>query len=112
MGVEPSCVCIVFARIIRSMADTGICEHCDQQFAYDLLHNGFNDTAYAYCDTSGCTALLSAWSKIPLGAPIRFHTCINKAVEPYLKSCSCGGHFRADPGHTITSVVFTLNRAE
>ena len=77
------------------MPDTGTCEHCDQQFSYALLHNGFNDTAYAYCDICGCTALLSAWSPVPDGVPIRFHECIGKDVEPYLKQCSCGGHFRA-----------------
>src|SRR5262252_4080301 len=78
------------------MSATGSCEHCGQQFAYSLIHNGFNDSAYAYCDTCGRTALLSAWSAVPRGVPIRFHSCISKAVEPYLEPCSCGGHFRSD----------------
>jgi hypothetical protein len=38
--------------------DIGDCEHCKKKFGYYLIHNGFNDSAYAYCDTCGSTALL------------------------------------------------------
>lgn len=42
----------------------GECERCRSTFAYDLIHNGFADTAYAYCDRCGMTALLSGWLQI------------------------------------------------
>lgn len=38
------------------MPDIGSCENCNQRFSYALIHNGFNDSAYAYCDTCGCVA--------------------------------------------------------
>jgi len=45
------------------MSNVGACESCGHQFRYDLIHNGFNDSAYGYCDLCGCTLLLSGWSK-------------------------------------------------
>jgi hypothetical protein len=77
------------------MTHFGVCEHCRQQFSYLLIHNGFNDTAYAYCDTCGRIAFFSAWSHVPEGAPMRYHQCIAKETEPFLKRCECGGRFRA-----------------
>jgi hypothetical protein len=78
------------------MPDIGTCENCDQQFSYALIHNGFNDSAYAYCDICGCTAFFSAWEPIPNGVSLRFHGSIDEEIEPLLERCSCGGHFRAD----------------
>jgi hypothetical protein len=77
------------------MPDIGTCERCKQRFSYALIHNGFNDSAYAYCNSCGCTAFFSAWSPVPDGVSISFHQCITSDIEPYLKSCDCGGHFRA-----------------
>ena len=77
------------------MSNIGTCETCAHQFSYDLLHNGFNESAYAYCDHCGCTALIDAWTSHPAEAPIKFHQAIGREVEPFLNSCSCGGHFRA-----------------
>ena len=37
----------------------GECEHCHGQFGYYLIHSGFNDSNYAYCDFCGKTAVLS-----------------------------------------------------
>ena len=78
-----------------SMGKPAVCEHCSSPFDYDLLHNGFNESAYAYCDHCGCTAIISAWSKRPRLAPVVFHKAIEDNVEPYLTNCHCGGHFRA-----------------
>src|SRR6185312_17076438 len=76
--------------------DKGTCEHCSRTFSYMLLHNGFNDSAYAYCDTCGSTAALSVWSSMPAGVAVRFHQRISSDVESHLRPCACGGRFRAD----------------
>jgi hypothetical protein len=83
---------------VDQMRNIGNCEHCHQSFNYKLIHNGFNDTAYVYCDMCGCTALVSAWSKLPVGLPIRFHERIGQEAEPFLQRCGCGGRFRASAG--------------
>ena len=77
------------------MSDLGTCEKCAGQFRYQIIHNGFSDTAYAYCDRCGCTAIISGWSPRPADAPFKVHQSISADVEPFLKPCSCGGHFRA-----------------
>lgn len=73
--------------------DVGICEHCKRHFKYMLLHNGFNDSAYAYCDTCGCTAVISGWSPKPDQVTLRVHQRIDSEIEDYLERCGCGGHF-------------------
>jgi hypothetical protein len=78
------------------MTNLGTCESCSQAFSYDIVHNGFGDTAYAYCDRCGCTALISAWTRHPPGVPIVFQRGISEDVEPFLRSCLCGGNFRAN----------------
>jgi len=48
---------------------SGSCEHCRHEFPYALIHNGFNDSAFAYCDACGTTSILSGWFKsIPADA--------------------------------------------
>jgi len=75
--------------------DTGNCETCSKNFGYALIHNGFNDSAYAYCDSCGEIAILSGWfSDIPTNSNIKFHQVISEEVEPFLKNCECGGRFR------------------
>lgn len=77
--------------------DTGQCPLCTLAFHYRLVHNGFNDSAYAYCDRCGMTALLSGWSEdIPRAAHLQVHQRIGVGVEPFLAPCTCGGHFRAE----------------
>jgi hypothetical protein len=52
--------------------DTGTCNACARPFRYSLLHSGFADSAYAYCDKCGMTAFVSAWNKaIPLAAKLK-----------------------------------------
>ena len=73
----------------------GTCDRCDQTFEYRLIHSGFNDTAFAYCDSCGGVAFLSIYSRKPPGVVLDFGT-IAPEVEPFLAPCDCGGRFRAD----------------
>ena len=76
--------------------DIGDCEHCKKQFGYYLIHNGFNDSAYAYCDTCGMTELLDGWKGPKTGEfQMLLHQNITQEVEPFLAPCQCGGFFRA-----------------
>jgi hypothetical protein len=78
-----------------SKTETGDCSLCGKQFSYYLIHNGFNNTSYAYCDTCGCTAFFSAYSTKPDGVVLEPFQKISRNVETYLQQCACGGHFRA-----------------
>ena len=74
----------------------GTCSACGHHFPYALVHSGFGDLAYAYCNRCGRTALLSGWAPdIPPEAGLRIHARIGAAVEPFLAPCECGGHFTA-----------------
>ena len=87
------------ARIERERTDgTGTCEQCHASFGYYLIHNGFNDTAFAYCDRCGLTAFVGGWDdrSKPTEAPLRIHGPITRDMEPWLEVCECGGHFRSD----------------
>jgi hypothetical protein len=77
------------------MSDHGKCEHCEATFEYALLHNGFNDSAYAYCDQCGRLAILDGW-KIPEGIKCKIHGPISAELEPMLQPCECGGRFRGN----------------
>lgn len=75
--------------------DKGRCEICSGQFTYFLVHNGFNDSAYAYCDRCGRTSILSGWHDgIPAGVQLKLHQAISETAEPYLEDCECGGKFK------------------
>ena len=75
----------------------GECEHCRSNFEYRLAHNGFGETAYAYCDLCGCIAYLSGWfDRIPPQAGLRVHGPIPESCEPWLAPCQCGGTFRGN----------------
>ena len=72
----------------------GSCNNCSAEFPYALIHNGFNDSAYAYCDTCGIVGFMSAWrSDIPQSANFRAHGPVSAQTESLLASCSCGGRF-------------------
>ena len=77
------------------MSDKGKCEHCGGAFQYDLLHNGFNDSAYAYCDGCGMLTILDGW-KVPAGINLKIHEMIAPEIEPLLAPCTCGGQFKRD----------------
>jgi len=82
---------------MTAQPSVGVCEHCHKQFPYWLIHNGFNDSAYAYCDSCEYSVTLSGWHRgIPAKAQLQIHKRISKDIEPFLKPCPCGGIFRAD----------------
>lgn len=78
---------------------TGQCEHCGHTFRYQIIHNGFNDSAYAYCNRCSFTVLLSGWTQTAKRVPMCIHQRITPDLEMLLKPCPCGGTFRssADP---------------
>jgi hypothetical protein len=78
------------------MADLGSCELCGKHFSYNLLHSGFNDAAYAYCNGCGRTALCDADAAAARRVPLRSHRCIGPETETHLRPCECGGHFTAN----------------
>jgi hypothetical protein len=71
----------------------GSCENCLANFKMDLIHNGFNESVYAYCDTCGKTAVLSGWSKQWPQNVKGKHGEMNPEMEPFLRPCDCGGRF-------------------
>lgn len=78
----------------------GWCDKCRIEFNFSAIHNGFNETTYAYCDTCGKTCFLEEYFKeIPEKCKWFFDTAqryekISERLEPYLEKCSCGGNFR------------------
>jgi hypothetical protein len=75
----------------------GDCESCHAKFEYYLIHNGFGDSAYAYCDKCGMTAIVGGWddNAKPAQAPLKVQGPIQVGTEPWLQPCECGGSFRA-----------------
>jgi hypothetical protein len=72
----------------------GDCEHCAAKFSGCLIRNGFNDTAYAYCNECGMTGFMSAYREdIPPAAEFRSYGLVSAATETRLASCPCGGRF-------------------
>ena len=75
--------------------ESGQCKSCGKQFGYYLIHSGFNDSVYAYCDSCGMTADLSIYDKrMP-----KLHGCapfqeICPELEPHIQPCQCGGSFK------------------
>jgi hypothetical protein len=85
--------------ILPANAATGDCSICGRTFDYNLIHNGFNESAYAYCDTCGMTSILSGLSPdVPPAAGYRGHQRIVESVEPFLTPCGCDGRFTATAG--------------
>ncbi len=75
--------------------DRGVCENCRRDFSYFLVHNGFNDTLFAYCDSCPYTTLLSRWyERIPKTARLHAQGPIAQELEQLLRPCGCGGKFR------------------
>ena len=72
----------------------GRCDQCSQAFGYYLIHSGFNDSVYAYCDSCCYTAIASLW-KIPSQAPRVDYGIITSELEPYLQPCPSRGQFTA-----------------
>ena len=87
--------------------------HCGARFGYFLVHNGFNDSAFAYCDGCGRTALLSAWfDDIPDDAALYHYGPVSVEAEPWLESCECGGAFRANASPRCPGCTCKLSAQE
>ena len=71
----------------------GTCPACGSHFPYMMIHNGFNDSAFAYCDSCGGAALLDVYGA-PKGISLTFGP-IPEEIETRLAACPCGGHFRS-----------------
>jgi len=86
-----------YSTILLTSMDnpTGWCEHCGGAFHYRLIHNGFGDSAYAYCDACAYTVLLDGWSEAAKRVHFRVQQRMTPDVERLLKLCPCGGAFRA-----------------
>lgn len=75
----------------------GDCEHCCRIYHYTLLHAGFGDYSYAYCDRCGTLATFDYSSSFILSVPAlkTQHQAIEASWHPFIKECSCGGDFRS-----------------
>ncbi len=73
---------------------TGTCDKCGEAFQYYLIHNGFNESAFAYSDSDSYVALLDGW-KVPIGISLRPHDQIEQTIENYLSPSPLGGLFRS-----------------
>lgn len=71
----------------------GQCAECGRSFPYYMIHNGFNESAYAYCSSCGMTAILDTGYRDRPGIPR--HSSIEADGERRLALCVCGGEFRA-----------------
>jgi hypothetical protein len=74
---------------------SALCEHCGAAFAYRLLHNGFNDSAYGYCDKCSFAVMLNGYTHEAQRVSLRVHQRITPGMEPLLKPCPSGGKFSA-----------------
>ena len=74
---------------------SGKCGACGHSFTYRLIHNGFNDSNFAYCTACGVTALLSGWAtNIPSGISLgSTYGPVPPELERLLAPCACGGQF-------------------
>ena len=86
---------LLLARGVKMSREDGrgLCSCCGKEFVYYLIHNGFNDSSYAYCDLCGETCLLNLWT-LPVGVEINDCGVIPDDIEPKLRPCKCGGAFR------------------
>jgi|HubBroStandDraft_1064217.scaffolds.fasta_scaffold01599_11 hypothetical protein len=78
---------------IEHQKDELTCDACGRYFRYRLVHAGFSNTAYAYCDECGMASLLSAYGPVPDSVQVPWHEAISTEVESHLRPCPCGGHF-------------------
>ena len=71
---------------------SGTCETCGGTFPYYLIHNGFNESVYAYCSQCGVTAILDVW-RGPAALVADRHGPVAPERVQLLQACTCGGHF-------------------
>src|SRR5271156_2569676 len=73
----------------------GKCNECGKSFGFYLIHNGFNSTSYAYCDSCGMTAFFSLYKIPKIDVKLEAYQAITPEIEPFLQNCSCGGKFHS-----------------
>jgi hypothetical protein len=101
---------VSLGRQMPQVRDQGSCSSCRETFEYSLIHNGFSDSAYAYCDRCGMTAFFDGRSSaIPGGVTLKVHGPIGRDVEPHAAPCDCGGHFRGDGSPRCTKCLVQLD---
>lgn len=84
-------------RRMRRVDGTGRCEHCGVTSPYEMVHNGFNDSAFAYCDRCGRVAIVDLVEiERRLGQVPALVTPLPEEVAEHLASCTCGGSFKGD----------------
>ena len=72
------------------------CGSCNSTFQYYLIHSGFNESAYAYCELCGRTLIIALPFQTPgYRSDLQPLGLISSHTEPYLERCMCGGRFRA-----------------
>jgi hypothetical protein len=91
---------------------TGWCQHCGGTFRYRLVHNGFGNTAYAYCGNCSFTVLLGEWSQAAKRVPFQSQRRISPDLEPLLKPCPCGGNFFASAEPRCPNCAHPLSAIE
>ncbi len=73
--------------------EKGTCESCGLDFEFYLVHNGFNNSAYSYCNACGKTAILDVlfyqYDQLGIGSGR-----IAKNKVQYIANCECGGKFQ------------------
>ena len=71
----------------------GTCDQCGRTFRYYLIHNGFNESCYAYCAKCGMTAVLDTHYKDRTSEGFPRHRAITAGAQKALAPCACGGSF-------------------
>ena len=90
----------------------GTCERRAAEFPYHIIHNGFNDSAYAYCDRDGTTALLDVYALAPAGVRLEPFKRITRDIEPFLRACTCGGRFTASASPRCPKCRYELSATD
>lgn len=77
---------------------TVACLGCRRNLRYRFIHNGFNESVYAYCDSCGKLATLDTNNgHVPRLVSQRdrddWASAIDTSFESELEPCACGGRF-------------------
>lgn len=74
----------------------GTCEQCGHEFAFRIIHNGFNETGYAYCDACGRVGFLDTHDErlTEFRNGGGWPGALPDKLAEFLNECACGGRFR------------------